>query len=55
MVVLPMLAVPAVAAIMRDELDRWRGVGFDRARLQRKGCRLGRHGGQNYSAQKGKD
>jgi hypothetical protein len=54
-VVTPVLAVPSVAAIVRDKLDGWRCIEFDRARLQQKRGRLCRDGGQNYSAHKGQD
>jgi hypothetical protein len=55
MVILPVLAVPAVAAIMRGQLDGWRGAELGRARIERKRGRLGRDGGQNYCAHKGQD
>jgi hypothetical protein len=43
-VVMPVLAVPAVAAIVRDQLDAWRRAERSRARLERKRGRLGRDG-----------
>jgi hypothetical protein len=54
-VVTPVLAVPAVAAIMRDQLDGWCGAGLGRARLERKGGSLGRDGSQNYCSHKSQD
>lgn len=54
-VVTPVLAVPAVAAIMCDQLDGWRGAELGRARLERKGDGLSRDGGQSYSAHKNED
>ena len=54
-VVTPVLAVPAVAAIVRDQLDGWRGAEFGRARLEREGGRLGRDRGQSYCSYKRQD
>lgn len=44
-VITPVLAVPAVAAIMCDQLDERRGIELGRARVGQKRGRLGRDGG----------